>query len=289
MLRTRITLIVTLSFVILAVGLVLESARQQAAVEARQAAAVISGDRAAWEALVAVEVQQLEGLATTLTRDEGLVLAVANAEPANIAATLSRLLGPGTPLASSDLGAEVMGPEGNRLYGSDTHGIGGGVFGPWLTRTLGNTTQVESGFLTPPGERPVIAAVSPLYGRRGLTGYVALYTSPEPVLARLGRSIGAEALLLTDAPAAQGNGADPRSAPSLGLQPEEDGRRVIQVRIPLLDRADRSAGTLVTLRDATASYRKERTVRNLNYGAILCVLLLLVGLLNWYLRTAFGR
>jgi serine phosphatase RsbU (regulator of sigma subunit) len=282
-LRTRITLIVTGSFLAMAAGIIGEGLLSDRALEARYGQAVVEGDRNAWSGILDSDVQRLRPQVELLAGQDDLVRAVAAQDVDH----LGRLLTAEIERLSLvfDTGAvprfEVSTRDGTILYDA---GSGRAHEGRLLTipvvQSAADLSTTPAGLARRSDGSFVVAAVAPVYTRDGLAAFLALWLPIDEVLDSLSQALLAEVDIVPSPRTHSGE------HPTVELI-QADGRRLFEAEFPLTDLVGRHIGVLQTVRDITADQRRIELARLLSFGAVGCALLLLGGFLQWYLRHSF--
>jgi serine phosphatase RsbU (regulator of sigma subunit) len=302
MLRTRITAIVSLALLVLALGAIGEGWLRQRTADARYADAILSGDRNAWQGIVTAELRRLETELHHLARDAAVVEAIAQADRRALAQAVqpAALRLEAAERAAAGLAIEVEAVTGGRLYRSGTPGrdVPDLLTGELLRLALAQSPEL-SGLMRTSGGDYRIAAVTPVLGRGGVTALLALHVPMVSLLPELGETVGARALIrardgyFLESLSDRGHPAVlPFTPGTIGSDRMQrvsgtDGRVYAVTSFGFADALGRSIGRLVTVRDVTDRFYRDLLISVLSYGTVAATLMLLIGFLQWYMRTAF--
>lgn len=293
LLRTRITLFLSIAFVLVAGGLILAGMRREEIADERFAEVAIDGQRSLWQSLVAEELK------TVTVIGDDLVAQFARARPVDVP-RLRQVAATVIPAAGDLLrGVEevqVVDASGTIIY-TNRPSIGQRPIldASALDRVL-STGVVLGGLRQDTPDRYVIAAGVPVFASGRPFAVVTLARGADGVLTRFADAFGVPSFLVS----LRGRmvvGTQPGLWQSLMPQIpprsanvsvyEDDDRLFLATSVPVQDLVGGAAGTLVTFRDSSESLGEARDFQRATLaGVALFVGLILAGLYV-YLRQAF--
>jgi sigma-B regulation protein RsbU (phosphoserine phosphatase) len=293
LLRTRITLFLSIAFVLVAGGLILAGMRREEIADERFAEVAIDGQRSLWQSLVADELR------TVTVIGDDLVAQIARARPVDVP-RLRQVAASVIPGAADLLrGVEevqVVDASGTIIY-TNRPSIGQRPIldASALDRVL-STGVVLGGLRQDTPDRYVIAAGVPVFASGRPFAVVTLARGADGVLTRFADAFGVPSFLVSlrgrmvvgtrpDLWQALMPQIPPRSA-NVSVY-EDDDRLFLATSVPVQDLIGGAAGTLVTFRDSSESLGEARDFQRATLaGVALFVALILAGLYV-YLRQAF--
>jgi serine phosphatase RsbU (regulator of sigma subunit) len=283
-LRTRITLIVIVSFLAMATGIVGEGLLSERALEARYGQAVVTGDRNAWSGILDSDVQRLRPQVELLAGQDALIRAVAARDSDGVGQLLTTEIERLSLVFDAGVVPqfEVSTRDGTMLYDAGSaQADQGRLLTMPVIRSAEELGTTQAGLARRSDGSFVVAAVAPIYTRDGLAAFLALWLPIDRSLDSVRQALSADVEIVPSA------GATARERSTAELIRGDHGRRLFEATFPLTDLVGRDIGTLRTSRDITADQRRLELVRLLSFGAVGCALLLLGGFLQWYMRHSF--
>lgn len=302
-LRSRITLIISISFLAF-VGLVLlEGRSREAAVERRLEQTVLTGLRTAWVGLTGTERQRLLRYVERIRSDgDATVALVAHDTEALAAATLLTR----TRLRADlrETGVQAVAPDGTPFF--DTHGDEVSASGPKIldsaiVRDIVDEARTVDGVFESADGELFYALVAPVYGRGGVAGLLVLHTPAAALVAELAELFGGRTILTDRHGRAQmdlqagerrllGRLADETAwpPPERVMTLEVEGRDLQVTRMALAGPfGEAPLGIITALRDVSAEVQRRELISHLSYFALACGLVLFLAGVHWYMRQSF--
>jgi len=301
MLRSRLTLMVSLCFVAVSAMLIVGGRIRQADVERRFELAEIAGHRNAWNGAATAEQRRIEGEIDSFADNEVVVRAVA--APADGAASRDHDL---TPFLSDllarlharapEVELEIARADGTVVFAS-RRGPARFLVGGQLANVLLAGGR-SGGLVALAGGGVAVAVGEPVFTRDGAAGAAALVVDAQVLLPEMRTSTSSDVFLASPAGALIAAASDrPWQALAVDLRRLPPGGRLLHVAsgarmlestlIPLAITADGPAAIVVAMRDITASWRLGRLVSGLSYAGGMVMLALFLATLYWYLRISF--
>lgn len=295
MLRTRLTLILSLAFVALVLALVVAGREREHLLEQRFATVVISGQLSLWDQLITAEVEELGGVAEQVTGDAILLDALARNDLAAL-----RALGGSRLDAMVDTGQidafEIVGRDGLPLLSSAAEVGGGSLLGRAMSERLVVQGATLAGLTQDRPNRYIVTLGVPLRWDGATIGAAVLAVEASRLLDRFAAALGT-ATYLVSLRGRTVQGTDPALAgalpPSIPVREpsfsvsETDGRLFSATGVPVRDIEGNIAGTLVSLRDVTATMSEARFLGRLAILGVIVFVLVVLGGLYAYLRRSF--
>jgi sigma-B regulation protein RsbU (phosphoserine phosphatase) len=293
LLRTRITLFLSIAFVLVAGGLILAGMRREEIADERFAEVAIDGQRSLWQSLVADELK------TVTTIGDELVAQIARARPVDIP-RLRQVAANVIPQAGDLLrGVEevqVVDASGTIIYTNrPTIGQRPILDASALDRVL-SSGVVLGGLRQDTPDRYVIAAGVPVFASGRPFAVVTLARGADGVLRRFADAFGVPSFLVS----LRGRmvvGTQPELWQSLAPQVpprtanvsvyEDDDRLYLATGVPVQDLVGGAAGTLVTFRDSTETLGEARDFERAMLLSVAAFVALILAGLYVYLRQAF--
>jgi HAMP domain-containing protein len=283
-LRTRITLIVIGSFLAMAAAIVGQGLLSELSLQARYGQAVVDGDRNAWAGILGSDVQRLKPQADLLASQDEIVRAVAARDSDHLGQALTTQVERLSQVFDTGVVPqfEVSTRDGTMLYDAGTdRPRQGKVLSVPVMRLAARLSATPAGLALRSNGSYAVAALAPIYTREGLAAFLALWLPIDQAVDSLSRALSAEVDIVATPRATA------RERPGAELIRDDEGRRLFEARFPLTDLVGRDVGVLRTSRDITTDQRRLELIRLLSFGAVGCSLLLLGGILQWYLRHSF--
>lgn len=296
-LRARIALLVSLTFAAVVLVLVGESTWRNGILRESYEGAMASGLRNAWIATSGTQIRRVRTTAEQIANADIDVQTINAKNKAALNKALSALMLDLRALRIP-VNVEVVSADGTLLFSS-----GAGEGPQILTRrqlaAARTSTNTKSGTIQIDGPDAgviALAAVSPVFSRRGVVGYVATWIEVRDLMDRFSQSIGWDVFLVRHDGSLAAATTDANLWRRLNLaklsdvpmRTIRDGSDVFEVaHIDLSGLAAELAGTIVTVRSITEEYWRYFTISGLSFGLILVVLVMFLGFLHWYMRRSF--
>ncbi|MGF7158914.1 sigma-B regulation protein RsbU (phosphoserine phosphatase) [Rhodoligotrophos appendicifer] len=293
LLRTRVTLLVTVVFAIAFGGLVLAGLQRERLAEVPYTRIGTTGQAALWREILDDHIQPLIELADQIIADPDLQRAVAARNVSEMRSLATAWTIP--RFASSELtDLQILDGNGQIVFASST------AAEPPRLLDVSTIRAVQAGAM-PQGIRQiasdrfrVIAARRYPVAEQSLV--LALAGSANAALKRFAAAMNADVFLLSTRGRLVEGTADglwgelhldlPQRVATV-TQAELDGKLFAVTAIPLDDLSAGTAGLLVTVQDATESLTALRRLTMLTVGAAIIMLVVLLAGLYFYLRLSF--
>lgn len=294
LLRTRVTLIVTVSYCLLVAGLTFAGLKSEELADERYAQATLNGQELFWRKLVENTVQRLESESRAVAASADLAQAVARRDPATVlavAAPLAEVLR-ARPRVSR---LEVMDRSGELLYSSRSL-LEPPTIDAGTVRAIVDNRQPVRGVQQDASKTFTATVAFPLEADGGVAGVAVLAADLHPPLNEFKASTGAD-IFMVDRSARLSMGTDPElwrvfdgriSVRKSRMETWREGERFYSVVVlPVHDGFDRVIGALVTARDFTATQARQNMIRQVSIAAVIGFLLVVLGIFYVYLRRSF--
>lgn len=295
LLRTRVTLIVSITYSLLVVGLTFAGLKSDELADERYAQATLNGQEIFWRKLVENTVQRLETDARAIADDKNVLAAVDRRDPAltlaKIGATAEAMKARGTVSR-----LEVLDRDGELLYSSRGSLLEAPLLDAGTVRAIVDGKRPVRGVLQDASRTFTATLAYPLHGADDVVGIAVLAADMRPPLDEFKASTGSEIFLVDrNGQLAQGtNDAlwsvfDGKiSVRKSRLLTWADGERYFSVVVlPVQDGFNRVIGALVTARDVSETQARQRLIRQISIGAVVGFLVLVLGIFYVYLRRSF--
>jgi sigma-B regulation protein RsbU (phosphoserine phosphatase) len=295
LLRTRVTLIVTLSFSILVAGLTFAGLKSEELADERYSQATLNGQDIFWRKLVENTVQRLETDARAVSEEPALIQAVDRRDPTQILA----LIGPVAEAMRSHGRAsrlEVMNRDGELLYSSRGSLLDPPTVDAGTVRTIVESKRPVRGVLQDASRTFTATLAFPLELHGEVVGIAVLASDMQPPLAEFKASTASD-IFLVDRNGQLSLGTDDSlwkifegriSVRKSRLETWQQGDLFYSVAVlPVHDGGHRVIGALVTARDVTATQARQRQIRQIAVGSVGAFLVVLLALFTVYLRRSF--
>lgn len=289
LLRTRVTLFLSIAFLLVIAGLVAMGYARSQFEEERLARVAIEGQRSLWESLVAEEADDLQIVAAEIAAQ------VAADEPITREA-VSRAIAEASYPADIVDDIQVISPSGEMLYsnaaeiderslldattigmitGRKTH-LGG------LRQANPDTYVVASAVPVFDGDDVVAIVVAAADAERVLGRFTGTLREPSYLVSLRGRLVEGTAPLLWKEVDPH---IPPRTADAQIIRTED--RLLLATGVPVPDMAGGTVGTLVTLRDSTEILETGETLQRSGLIAVATFTIIVILGLYLYMRHAF--
>jgi sigma-B regulation protein RsbU (phosphoserine phosphatase) len=296
MLRTRVTLLVAVAFLAVAGVLVFDARTREQNAERRYADALIDSQRNAWSALSEAELHQFGGWASELANDEEIVQAFVKGDDTALKlafTVIANRLHDSLP----DADVEVVRTDGRLAYTSSGLTWPNLLTGQFLDQTL-RQPHPPTGLKRLNNGHFALVLGFPILARGGALGAVGMTIEVEKLLPLLsGPDKGRLMFVDPDGKAAETTASvkwDDLKIDLTGVAPHGEvrhvdlaGQRLAVVLFALPAMTDGAPPWLASVRDFSEDYRWTMLISGLVYGTALAVVLLFLGVLHWYLRSAF--
>lgn len=294
LLRTRITVLVSLVFLVTFAALIAAGLQRERLASEPQARIAIGGVDALWREIVAGSAAPLLGLAGEIARDNRVVTALAigaqaELRPLAVAYATERI----ARGVLTDL--QILDEEGRILFAASAKAEPGRLL------DFGTIEMVaDGGPLT--GLRQAdrqafrVVAARPLRLAPDRTAVIAVAAPIDPALGQIAEALEAQVYLLnTRGRVIDSAGPDDWASLDLVLpqriatvtQARRDDRLFAVTSVPLADVSAGTAGLLVTVQDATEALSAVQRLTSLTLGGAATALVVILVGLSWYLRAGF--
>jgi sigma-B regulation protein RsbU (phosphoserine phosphatase) len=295
LLRTRVTLIVTVTYSLLVAGLFFAGLRNEELADERYVQATLNGQQIFWDKLVENTVQRLEAAAPHVTANQDMIGAIARKSPSEAREAMAPTV---AGLARRGVGrVEIVGLDGDLLYSSRGSLLETPLVDAGTVRLIAESGKPRTGIMQNSDKQFIAAITLPLNGADGAVVAVATIVSDlRPPLEEFKASTGSEVFLVDRA----GNMTDGTndllwtvfeskiSVRKSRLETWRDGSRFYSVVVfPLADGEGRVIGALVSVRDSTDTQARQHEIRLIAIGAVGLFLVLVLAIFSVYLRRSF--
>ncbi|MCB1775951.1 MAG: SpoIIE family protein phosphatase [Candidatus Competibacteraceae bacterium] len=316
-LRTRITLSVTLSFIVVAGGLALEGRLREWEAERRYQETLLTGYQNTWNGIANTELQRLAALIPTVARNQEASRTLAQRDQAGYARSLVEFVA-NLQTNAPPISFETVILNGDLFFSTENERLikVTSSANERLTKAASSADAARPQILSPRlidatlrdgnmllGLVPLrdghygLTVAFPLLDRTGPTAISALYLQIDHLLPAFAASVNAPAFFQY-LNGSLGQGTDPVLWQRLATQltPHHDRQvrtehydsRVYTVAgSPLQDLFGQPAVILLTIEDMTTAYWRDILLNVLSHGGVVVALLLFLGGLHWSLRRAF--
>ncbi len=296
LLRTRVTIIVSITYALMAAGLTFAGLKSEDLANERYAEATLNGQDIFWRKLVENTLQRLEVVVPVLATRPDVIQAAARRNPAALAEAMAPLA-EGIRSHPQVSRWEVVSPEGELLYSSAGSMLDPPLIDAGTVRMIVEGGKPHAGIVL--GADHVFAATVavPLMAPDGsVAGIATIGADLHPPLEEFKASTGSD-IFLVDRIGRLALGTDAQLWQRLDnhisvrkghLESWKDGTRFFSVVVlPLHDAEDHVIGALVTLRDFSASQQRETFIRRAALGAVGGFFCLVLLGFTFYLRRSF--
>ncbi|MCB1920836.1 MAG: SpoIIE family protein phosphatase [Candidatus Competibacteraceae bacterium] len=304
-LRTRITLSVTLSFIVVAGGLMLEGRLREWEAKRRYQEMLLTGYQNTWNGIASAELQRLTSLIPTITRNQEALRTLTQRDHAGYARSLVEFVA-NLQTSAPPISFETVILNGNLFFSTENDDFikddssdptKPRVLSPQLIDATLRAGQPLLGLVPLRAGHYSLAVAFPLLDRTGPTAISTLYLHVDHLLPAFAASVNAPAFFQHDNGVLD-QGTDPTLWQRLASQltPHHDRRvrnesyegRVYTVAgLPLQDLFGEKAMILLTIEDITTAYWRDILLDALSHGSVIVALTLFLGGLHWSLRRAF--
>lgn len=295
LLRTRVTLIVSVSYCLLVLGLGFAGLKSDELADERYAQATLNGQEIFWRKLVENTVQRLEADARAVASDKNVVGAVERRDPAMTLVQIGAIAE-----AMKARGAinrlEVLDRDGELLYSSRGSLLDPPLLDAGTVRAIVDGKRPVRGILQDASRTFTATLAYPLQGADEVVGIVMLASDMRPPLDEFKASTGSEIFLVDrNGRLAQGTNdslwkvfEDKITVRKSRMLTWQDGKQYYSVVVlPVQDGFNRVIGALVTARDVSETQARQRFIRQVSITAVVGFLVLVLGIFYVYLRRSF--
>jgi sigma-B regulation protein RsbU (phosphoserine phosphatase) len=295
LLRTRVTLIVSVTYSLLVGGLTFAGLKSEELADERYAQATLGGQEVFWKKLVENTVQRLEAAVPVVTGNAEVALAVSRRSPTALLAAMA----PAADLLKSRGVAnrvEVVGLDGDLLYSSRGSLLDPPLIDAGSVRLITESRKPLAGIVQDADKQFVATVAMPLLWGNAVVGAATVGADLRPPLNEFKASTGADVYML-DRAGRMTLGTDD------GLWRTFDGKITVRrsrlmnwhegelfysvVVFPLADGEGRVIGALVSVRDLTEAQGRQTFIRKVAIGAVGGFLVLVLVVFYFYLSRSF--
>jgi sigma-B regulation protein RsbU (phosphoserine phosphatase) len=295
LLRTRVTLIVTVSFSLLVAGLTFAGLKSEELADERFAQATLNGQEIFWKKLVENTVQRLEADARAITAIPELGPAVTHRDPTTVLSLITPAVEPMRRQGRVSR-VEVVNRDGELLYSSRGSLLDPPTIDAGTVKTIIEEKAAVRGVLQDASRTFTATLAVPLDQNGEVIGVVVLAADMQPPLAEFKASTGSD-IFLVDRVAQLALGTNDAlwktfegriSVRKSRLETWQQGKIFYSVAVlPVFDGSHRVIGALVTARDVTETQARQQQIRYVAIGSVAAFLVLLLGMFTVYLRRSF--
>ncbi|CUW41453.1 Putative serine phosphatase RsbU, regulator of sigma subunit [Magnetospirillum sp. XM-1] len=295
LLRTRVTLIVTVTYSLLVAGLFFAGVKNEELADERYVQATLNGQQIFWDKLVENTVQRLEAAAPLLAANQEMIAAIARKSPSETREVMAPTV---TGLTRRGVGrVEIVGLDGDLLYTSQGSLLENPLVDAGTVRLIAESGKARTG-ITQNSDKQFIAAITlPLAGLDGaVVGVATIVSDLRPPLEEFKASTGSD-VFLVDRAGSMTDGTNDLlwkvfeskiSVRKSRLESWRDGSRFYSVVVfPLADGEGRVIGALVSVRDSTSTQARQHEIRMIAIGAVGLFLVFVLAVFSVYLRRSF--
>ncbi|OAN43036.1 serine/threonine protein phosphatase [Paramagnetospirillum marisnigri] len=296
LLRTRVTLIVTLTYTLLVAGLTFAGLKSEELADERYASATLNGQQIFWDKLVENTVQRLDAATPILLANQGMIEATGRKSPSQIREAMAASVG---DLARRTAVAhyEIVGLDGELLYSSKGSLLDAPLVDSGTIRLIAETRKPRTGIMQNSDKRFIVVLTLPLALADGsVVGVATMVSDLKPPIAEFKASTGAD-VYLVDRSGHMTDGTEAGlwqvfdgklSVRKSRLETWRDGNLFYSVVVfPLGDGQGRVIGALVSVRDSTETQARQYQIRMISIGAVAGFLVLVLAVFSLYLRRSF--
>lgn len=296
LLRTRVTLIVTLTYTLLVGGLTFAGLKSEELADERYATATLNGQQIFWDKLVENTVQRLEAASPLLLSNRDMIEAVARKSPSQVRDAMVHTAEALTR-RSAVAHYEIAGLDGELVYSSRGTLLDTPLVDSGTSRLIAESTKPRTGIMQNSDKRFIVVLTLPLMAPDGaVVGIVTMVSDLKPPIAEFTASTGAD-VYLVDRSGHMTDGTDVKlwkifegklSVRKSRLDTWRDNNRFYSVVVfPLNDGQARVIGALVSVRDSTETQARQYQIRMISIGAVAGFLIMVLAVFSLYLRRSF--
>ncbi|AVM74769.1 SpoIIE family protein phosphatase [Magnetospirillum gryphiswaldense] len=296
LLRTRVTLIVSITYSLLVAGLTFAGLKSEELADERYAQATLNGQEIFWRKLVENTVQRLETDARGIAGNMQIVTAVDHRDPAQTLVHMGPLA-EAMKTRGTVSRLEILDRDGELLYSSRGSLLEPPILDAGTVRAIVDGKRPVRGVLQDASRTFTATLAFPLQiGGDEVAGIAVLAADMQPPLSEFQASTGSDIFLVDrNGHLAQGtndalwsvfNGKI--SVRKSRLLTWAEGEKYYSVVVlPVQDGFNRVIGALVTARDVSETQARQRLIRVIAIGAVIGFLVLVLGIFYVYLRRSF--
>ncbi|HRY15144.1 MAG TPA: SpoIIE family protein phosphatase [Candidatus Competibacteraceae bacterium] len=305
-LRTRITLSVTLSFIVVAGGLALEGRVREWEAERRYQEVLLTGYQNTWNGIANAGLQRLAALIPTITRNQEALRTLAQRDRAGYARSLVEFVA-NLQTNAPPISFETVILNGDLFFSTEDDNFSRvtpsadparpHLLSPRLIDATLRDGNTLLGLVPLRDGHYGLTVAFPLLDRTGPTAISALYLHVDHLLPAFAASVNAPAFF-QHPNGSLDQGTDPvlwqRLATQLTTHHDRqvrteryDSRVYTVAGLPLQDLFGQQVVILLTIEDITTAYWRDILLDALSHGGVVVTLLLFLGGLHWSLRRAF--
>ncbi|RAU22277.1 serine/threonine protein phosphatase [Paramagnetospirillum kuznetsovii] len=296
LLRTRVTLIVTLTYTLLVGGLTFAGLKSEELADERYATATLNGQQIFWDKLVENTVQRLDAATPSLVSNHEMINAAGRRSPSQVREAMA----PTAEFLSRRAAVahyEIAGLDGELLYSSRGALLDAPLVDSGTSRAIIESGKPRTGIMQNSDKRFIVVLTLPLIGADGVpVGVATLVSDLKPPIAEFKASTGAD-VYLVDRGGHMTDGTDAQlwqifegklSVRKSRLDTWHDNSKFYSVVVfPLIDGQSRVIGALVSVRDSTETQARQYQIRIVSIGAVAGFLVLVLAVFSVYLRRSF--
>ncbi|MGE5537580.1 MAG: SpoIIE family protein phosphatase [Solirubrobacterales bacterium] len=296
LLRTRVTLIVSVTYSLLVAGLMFAGLKSEELADERYAQATLNGQDIFWRKLVENTVQRLETDGRAIADSKELIAAVERRDPTavlNAVAPLSAAMRARQRVSRF----EVISPDGELLFNSRGSLLDPPTLDAGTVKSIAETGKSVRGVQQDSAKVFAATLAFPLENAGRVAGVVVVAADMHPPLEEFKASTGSD-IFVVDRNGQLALGTDDGLWTRFGqgisvrrsrLETIESGADYFSVAVlPLWDGSQRVIGALLTARDVTATQTRQHMIRRVSIAAVVGFLLVVLGVFYVYLRKSFG-
>ncbi|MBI3445471.1 MAG: SpoIIE family protein phosphatase [Magnetospirillum sp.] len=296
LLRTRVTLIVTITYSLLVAGLTFAGLKNEELADERYAKATLNGQQIFWDKLVENTVQRLEAAVPVVTANQDMIGAITRKSPSQVRESM---VSTAEHLSRRGLGSrvEIVGLDGDLLYSSRGSLLETPLVDSGTIRLIAETGKARTGIMQNSDKQFIAAITLPLNSLDGsVVGTATIVSDLRPPLEEFKTSTGSD-VFLVDRSGHMTDGTNDLlwkvfeskiSVRKSRLETWRDGSRFYSVVVfPLSDGEGRVIGALVSARDSTDTQARQYQIRMIAIGAVGCFLIFVLAVFSVYLRRSF--
>lgn len=295
LLRTRVTLIVSVTYSLLVAGMMFAGLKSEELADERYAQATLNGQEIFWRKLVENTVQRLEADARTVGGRPDLAQAVERRDPSAVLTAVAPLA-EGLKARGRVTRFELMASDGELLYNSRGSLLEPPTLDAGTARTIVDTRKPVRGVQQDASKVFTATLAVPLELDSRVVGLAVLAADMHPPLQEFKESTGSD-IFLVDRAGQLALGTDDGlwsvfdgkvSVRKSRLETRQDGQTYYSVAVlPLYDGSHRVIGALITARDVTATQARLALIRQVSIAAVIGFLLVVLGVFYVYMRKSF--
>jgi phosphoserine phosphatase RsbU/P len=297
LLRTRVTLIVSVTYSLLVGGLTLAGLKSEELADERYAEATLNGQQVFWDKLVENTLQRLDAAAPVIGGSREVAQAVARRSPAQVREAMAPVVEALTRRPNISR-FEVATVDGELLYSSRGSLLDAPLIDAGTIRLIADAGKPHSGVVLDTEKLFIGTITVPLTGADGtVVGVATLAADLHPPLEEFKASTGSD-VFLVDRAGHMADGTDLTLWKAFDgkiqvrksrLETWKDGGKFYSVVVfPLGDGQSRVIGALVSARDATETQARQSELRTISIAGVGAFLTFVLLVFSVYLRRSFN-